>query len=99
MTAYFVLTQEVEDANRYLSEYAPQIGPLLERHGIEVLVAHFGTTALEGPANSVIVLRAESEEALRSFYDDPDYAQPKALRHSITSNANGVIAPEFTPPG
>jgi hypothetical protein len=41
-------------------------------------------------------LRAESEDALRAFYDDPDYAGPKALRQSITANVNGIIAPEFT---
>lgn len=96
MTAYLVLTHEVVDLDRYVGEYVPLVGPLLEKHCIDVLVGHFGAAALEGTANSVVVLRAESEDALRAFYDDPDYAGPKALRQSITANVNGIIAPEFT---
>lgn len=99
MTAYLVLTHQVPDVDRYLTEYVPHVAPLLQKHSIEVLVAHFGATALEGDADSVIVLRAESEDALHAFYDDPDYAGPKALRQSITSHANGVIAPEFASAG
>ena len=73
--------------------------PLLGKHGIEVLAAHFGASAVEGSADSVVILRAESEDSFRNFYEDPDYADLKALRHSITSGPNLVIAPEFTPPG
>lgn len=98
MTAYLALTHEVADVDRYVGEYVPQVMPLLEKHGIEVLAAHFGATAIEGSADSVIGLRARSEEAFRKFYDDPEYADAKALRLSITSARNMVAAPEFTPP-
>ena len=37
--------------------------PLWAKHGMEPLVGHFGAKAIEGPANSVILLRANSEEA------------------------------------
>lgn len=99
MTAYLALTHKVADVDRYVGEYVPQVMPILEKHGIEVLAAHFGATAIEGSADSVIMLRAESEEAFRKFYDDPEYADPKALRWSITSDRNMVAAPEFTRPG
>ena len=98
MTAYVALTQKVADVELYVRDYIPQVMPLLQKHGLEVLVAHFDATALEGSADSLIILRAESEEALRDFYDDPDYAGPKALRQSITSEANLVLAPEYAPP-
>jgi uncharacterized protein (DUF1330 family) len=62
-------------------------------------VAHFGATALEGSADSVVILRADSVDAFHEFYDDPDYAPLKSLRQSITSNAEMVVAPAFTPPG
>jgi hypothetical protein len=32
------------------------------KYGIEVLVAHFGATAIEGSADSLVILRVESEE-------------------------------------
>jgi uncharacterized protein (DUF1330 family) len=98
MTAYLTLTHKVADVDKYLSEYVPQVIPLLAKHGIKVLAAHFGATAIEGGADSLIVLRAESEEASRNWYDEPEYAEPKALRFSITSDRNMVVAPEFTPP-
>lgn len=95
MTAYAALTQKVADLDKYVGEYMPEVGPLLEKYGIEVVVAHFGATAVEGSADSVVILRAESEDALRNFYDDPDYAGLKALRQSITLDQNMLVAPEF----
>lgn len=38
MTAYFVLMQQVDDVDRYRSEYLPQVGPLMKKHGAEVVV-------------------------------------------------------------
>jgi uncharacterized protein (DUF1330 family) len=99
MAAYLALTQNVEDLDAYHGQYVPQVMPLLEKHGIEVAVAHFGASALEGSADSVVILRAASERAFHDFYDDPDYARLKALRQSITSNAEMVVAPEFVMPG
>jgi uncharacterized protein (DUF1330 family) len=99
VTAYLALTHKVADVDKYVGHYVPQVMPLLAKHGIEVLAVQFGATAIEGSADGVVLLRAESEGAFRNFYDDPDYAEPKALRASITSERNMVVAPEFTPPG
>jgi uncharacterized protein (DUF1330 family) len=48
MTAYLALTQKVNDLDKYQETYIPQVRPVLEKYGIEVLVAHFGATAIEG---------------------------------------------------
>ena len=42
MTAYLALTQKVNDLDKYQETYIPQVRPLLEKYGIEVLVAQFG---------------------------------------------------------
>ena len=99
MTAYLALTHKVADVDKYVGEYVPQVMPILQKHGIEILAAQFGAEAIEGNADSLILLRAESEAAFSDFYDDPDYAGPKALRLSITSDQDMVVAPEFAPPG
>lgn len=99
MTAYLALTQNVVDVDKYLEEYVPPVLQLFKKYGIEVLAAQFGASAIEGRANCVIILRGESEETFHNLYDDPAYAAPKALRHSITSDPNLLVAPEFTPPG
>jgi hypothetical protein len=56
--------------------------------------------ALQGnPEPGVVVLRFPSEEAVRSWVNDPDYQPAKQLRLDVTSNGNAVLAPEFQMPG
>lgn len=62
------------EAARIADEYSPQVFPLLAEHRIEALVGDFGATAIEGPANSVIILRSALEEALRASTTHPEYA-------------------------
>lgn len=98
MAAYFVLMQHVDDIERYREEYIRHVGPLLRKHGAEVLVAGFGFAAAEGdPPNSTVVLRFADVEAAQAFLDDPDYKPIKDVRFSLTSRRQAVIAPEFTP--
>ena len=78
MTAYLALTQNVADVDKYLGEYVPPVLQLFEKYGIEVLAAQFGASAIEGSANSVVILRAESEDAFRNLYDDPDLRGPES---------------------
>lgn len=98
MTAYMVLTHRIVDLDRYYDEYVPQILPLLAKHGIEIVAAELDGSPLEGGATSAIVFRAPSEDAFRALYEDPDYAGPKALRHSLTDDRHLMLAPEFTLP-
>jgi uncharacterized protein (DUF1330 family) len=97
LTAYMVVTCRVLDAERYQSEYAPQVIPLLRKYGIELLGAGLETTALEGDATSALIFRAETEAAFESFYNDPDNAAPIALRHSITDGRSMLVVPAFRP--
>ncbi len=100
MAAYFVLMQQVDDVDRYRSEYLPRMRPLLEKHGGEVLVAGFDAEPAEGdPPNSTVVLRFADAAAVRGFLDDPEYRPVKAVRFSLTSRGQAVIASEFTRPG
>lgn len=100
MSAYFILTQTVTDLEEFRREYIPKVFPILEKHGAEVLVASFDAEPLEGdPAEGVVVIRFPSEAAIHAFEDDPEYQPAKKIRQSLTTNANAVMAPEFTMPG
>jgi uncharacterized protein (DUF1330 family) len=100
MAVYFVLMQHVDDIDRYRTEYLPGVRPFLDRYGAEVLVAGFEAEAAEGePPNSTVVLRFPDAEAARGFLDDPEYQPVRALRHSITSRGQAVVAPGFAPVG
>ena len=95
MSAYYILTQTITDTERYQKEYIPGVMPFLAKYKGEVVVAEFETEPLQGdPPKGAVVIRFPSEQAIRSFMDDPEYKPLKDLRVSITITANAVMAPE-----
>jgi uncharacterized protein (DUF1330 family) len=99
MSAYFILTHTITDPDKYLSEYVPQVLPFIAKYDGEIVVASPDAEPLQGsPAKGVVVLRFPSEEAVRSFVNDPEYQPAKELRIALTTNANAVLAPEFQMP-
>ena len=100
MAAYLVLMQQVDEIDRYRSEYLPAVRPVLRKHGGEIVVAGFDAEPAEGePPNSTVVIRFADAAAAWGFLNDPDYRPVKEIRFSITSRGQAVVAPEFTPPG
>ncbi len=98
MAAYLVLMQQVDDIDRYRTEYLPGLRPFLEKYGAEVLVAGFDAEPAEGePPNSTVVLRFPDAASARGLLNDPDYRPVKEIRFSITSRGQAVVAPEFVP--
>ena len=99
MTAYIVVTQTISDLETYMSDYVSQVIPFIVKHEGEVIVAASQAQPLEGnPADGVVVLKFPSEEAALAFVNDPGYQPVKKIRHSITTNGNMVLAPEFQAP-
>ena len=100
MPAYIVLMQEVDDLDRYLSEYVPGVVPLLQKHGAELVVAGSDAEPAEGePPNSTVVIRFADADAAWGFLNDPDYQPVKEIRLSTTARGQMVVAPELTPAG
>ena len=98
MSAYIIASYDIVDEKGY-EGYVPAVGPLLGKHGAEVLVADRNAQALEGDQRtSYVVLRFESEEAALAWYNDPEYTQVKKLRVNSSENTNLVLAHEFVPP-
>jgi uncharacterized protein (DUF1330 family) len=100
MSAYYILTQTVTDAQKYGQEYVAKVMPFLAKYKAEVIVGELEAKPLQGdPAKGVVVLRFPSEQAIQDFVSDPDYQPIKKIRISLTTNANAVMAPEFKMPG
>ena len=98
MSAYIIASYDVVDPQGY-EGYVPAVGPLLAKHGAEVLVADTGAQALEGDKRSAyVVLRFESEEAALAWYNDPDYAEVRKMRVDSSANTALVLAHQFVPP-
>ena len=100
MAGYLVLMPQVDEIDRYRSEYLPGVRPVLRKHGGEIVVAGFDAEPAEGePPNSTVVIRFADTAAVWGFLNDPDYQPVKEIRFSVTSREQAVVAPEFTPAG
>lgn len=98
MTAYIIASYDIIDPEGYAG-YVPAVGPLLGKHGAEVLVAGVDAQLLEGEKRSTyVVLKFESEEAALGWYNDPAYEPVRKLRLDSSANGNMVLAKQFVPP-
>jgi uncharacterized protein (DUF1330 family) len=87
MSAYMVFNYAVtnqEGYNQYLPAAMPTLGPGVA----EVLVADYESESVEGsPRKLTVVLRFESKDAARKWYESEAYQAAKPLR---TFNTEGV---------
>ncbi|HLV96055.1 MAG TPA: DUF1330 domain-containing protein [Candidatus Acidoferrales bacterium] len=98
MSVYVIAEYDIADAKGY-EGYVAAVVPLLQKHGAEILVADREAAALEGrPPRVTIVLRFDSEQAARHWYNDPDYGPVKQIRMNSTKNGTIVLAKEFKMP-
>jgi uncharacterized protein (DUF1330 family) len=99
MAAYVMVSYDVVDPEGFAG-YVPGVMPLLAKHGAEVLVADMDARVMEGEKRSAyVLLRFASEEAAMGFYNDPDYAPVRKIRHDCTANGSFAITKPFAPPG
>ena len=98
MAGYLIANYSIENQEQYQG-YLAAVGPTIAAHGGEILVAGPGSEAVEGePRPITVVLKFPSKEALRGWYDSPEYQKIINLR---TDNTEGsvVFADEFVMPG
>ena len=89
MAGYFIANYTVTDQAGY-QEYLAAVGPTLQAHGAEYTVVDLSADRLEGSAGHVtIVLRFATKDAVRAWYESPEY---QAIVHLRTDNTEGVAA-------
>ena len=97
MAGYIVVNYQITNPKGY-EPYVPAVMPTLEAHGAEVLVADSESEVLEGnPASITVILKFESKDAARAWYESPEYREVINLR---TDNSDGtaVLVDEFVMP-
>ena len=100
MAAYYILTHTITDLERYQREYIPGTGRILAKHQGQLLAVSLQAEVLDGnPPGGVAVVRFPTEEAVRAFVHDPEYAPLKKIRLESTTNSSAVLVPEFKMPG
>ena len=94
MAAYFIYARtEITDEAKS-REYSRQAVPQIQQFGGQVLAARGAVEVLEGEwqPQSVTVLRFDDMEALKTWYESPEYAPLKQMR--LDSNIGDIIAIE-----
>ena len=75
MAGYLIANYDVTNPEGYQT-YIGAVGPTIVAHGGEILVAGPGSEAVEGQPGAVtVVLKFSSKEALRGWYDSPEYQE------------------------
>ena len=96
MSAYFVANYTVTNEEGY-RRYLAEVGETLRAHDAQVLVADYASEAAEGsPAPVTVVLRFDSKQAARGWYESPEY---QAVVHHRLDNTEGfaVFCDEYVP--
>ena len=98
MSVYIVNAMTIRDRAAY-DRYVRAFWPLFTHHGGEVLAVQDDPKALEGawPHTRTVILRMPSEEALRAWYDSPEYQSIAEIRKGAVES-NIVVLPEFRMP-
>jgi uncharacterized protein (DUF1330 family) len=91
MAAYVILDIDVKDPVGY-EEYKKQGAPTILAHGGKPLARGGKTEALEGnwQPKRMVMLEFKNMEAARFWWNSPEYAKAKKLRHKAAS-ANIVL--------
>ena len=90
MTAYMIVDLDVHDQEGF-QEYREGVPALIAKHGGEYLVRGGDFEVIEGDwqPHRLALFRFPDRTAIRNFFDDPEYADLKALRQR-TSESNVV---------
>jgi uncharacterized protein (DUF1330 family) len=95
MPVYVVNTYDIHDPETFKG-YPPRVSRLLLKYDARVLAMETNPRALEGtPKTMNAIVEFPSEEAVDSFYNDPEYQSFIHLRHNSTSNVTMLVLKQF----
>ena len=86
MAAYFIAQYVVNDADGY-REYQAGAGPTIAAHGAELVAFDVAAESIEGdaPGPQTVVLKFESTEAAKAWYNSDEYQAVVGKRLAATS--------------
>lgn len=86
MAAYFIAQYQVNNPELY-AEYQAGAGPTLAAHGAELVAFDIAAQTVEGtpPGAQTVIIKFESAEAARGWYESADYQAVVGKRLEATS--------------
>ncbi len=98
MATYLVVNYRITDGEG-MAKYREAVIPQLTETGCEFLVINDDAEVIEGsPAPTVIVLKFESVEAAKAWYNSPEYQAIKPLRLNATTDSWIALSEGFQMP-
>ena len=98
MTTYFVANYRITDAEG-MAKYREAVVPQLLKAGCEFLVINDEVEVVEGsPAPTVIVLKFESDEAAKNWWNSPEYQAINHLRLNASTDGWAALSEGFQMP-
>ena len=97
MAAFFVAQYAVTDPDLY-REYQAGAGPTIEAHGGELIAFDVAAEGIEGtaPGPQTVILKFESTEAVKAWYDSDEY-QAVVGKRLAASSGFAVISQSMNP--
>ncbi len=85
MPVYFVAQYVVNDRDLY-GEYAKGAGPTIAAHGGELVALDIAAETIEGkpPGPQTVILKFDSVEKAKEWYNSPDYQKVVGKRLAAT---------------
>lgn len=82
MSVYLIVHSQIKNPDVY-QEYREKVPAIVRKHDGEYLARGGQLEVIEGDwhPTRIVLLRFPSAEAVRSFFNDPDYRPLKQLRH------------------
>jgi uncharacterized protein (DUF1330 family) len=88
MSGYLITTYKITNPEAYKA-YTSAVGPTIDAHGGQILVAGPDSEVVEGnPDPITVVIKFPSKEAIRGWYDSPEY---QAILHLRLDNTEGSM--------
>ena len=82
MPVYVIVDVQVKDTALY-EQYKPGVPALVKKHGGVFLARGGRTEVIEGTRQPgrIVLFRFPDPQSVHAFFDDPEYAPLKAIRH------------------
>ena len=98
MTAYFIANYRITDSEG-IAKYREAVIPQLLNANCEFLVVNDDVEVMEGsPASTLIVLKFESDEAAKKWFNSSEYQAIKDLRLNASADGWAALSEGFKMP-
>lgn len=97
MAVYLFTSYDLIDEEAY-APYVPNVMPILERHGGEIVASDESASVIDGEKRDItVILKFPDEASAMNMAGDPEYQPWMERRLAATENRTSVLIKGFDP--